>query len=152
MIFGSSCSSILVNSSREESDRYAADSQPAQLPFRCSKLKVRDWVAVQGSVSFQTPISSDVLKPNNLQLKTKLNQKKSTCPRKLEMEITTMRLALKSPDAGYPSGFLPEHRPHKNQTFKPKKKNSTMAPSVKKLIITDQTGLGFQSEVQLPKY
>ena len=148
MIFGSSCSSILVNSSRE-SDRYAADSQPAQLPFRCSKLKVRDRVAVQGSVLFQTPISSDV---HNQIFSSKRNKKKSTCPRKLEMEIITMRLALKSPDAGYPSDFLPEHRPHKNQTFKPKKKNSTMAPSAKKLIITDQTGLGFQLEVQLLKY
>ena len=68
------------------------------------------------------------------------------------MEIITMRLALKSPDAGYPSGFLPEHRPHKNQTFKPKKKNLTMAPSAKRWIITDQTGLGFQLEVQLLKY
>ena len=149
MIFGSSCSSILVNSSRE-SDRYAADSQPAQLPFRCSKLKVRDWVAVQGSVLFQTPISSDV----DNQISSAQNQtlKKSTCPRKLEMEIITMRLALKSPDADYPSGFLLEHPLHKNQTFKPKKKNSTMAPSAKRWIITDQTGLGFQLEVQLLKY
>ena len=92
------------------------------------------------------------IQPYNLQLKTKLNQKKSTCPRKLEMEITTMRLALKSLDAGYPSGFLPEHPLHKNQTFKPKMKNLTMAPSAKRWIITDQTGLGFQSEVQLLKY
>ena len=68
------------------------------------------------------------------------------------MEITTMRLALKSLDAGYPSGFLPEHPLHKNQTFKPKKKNLTMAPSAKRWIITDQTGLGFQLEVQLLKY
>ena len=68
------------------------------------------------------------------------------------MEITTMRLALKSPDAGYPSGFLPEHPLHKNQTFKTKKKNLTMAPSAKRWIITDQTGPGFQSEVHLLKY
>ena len=79
-------------------------------------------------------------------------EKKSSCPRKLEMEIITMRLALKSPDADYPSGFLPEHPPHKNQTFKAKKKNLTMVPSAKRWIITDQTGLGFQLEVQLPRY
>ena len=137
ILLGRATGTLLTRSRR--SCRFVAQNSRCAIGSRfkdqsCSKLRSVQTYTTKSSAQNQTI------------------KKKSTCPRKLEMEIITMRLALKSPDAGYPSGFLPEHPPHKNQTFKPKKKNLTMAPSAKRWIITDQTGLGFQSEVQLPKY